>query len=131
MMTDPIADMLTRIRNATIVRRDKVDVPGSTVKREIARLLKAEGFIRDYEWIEQQPQSLLRLYLKYGAGRERVITGIKRVSRSGLRLYRGHGKLPRVLSGLGVAIISTSQGLMTDREAREKGLGGEVICYVW
>jgi small subunit ribosomal protein S8 len=130
-MSDPIADMLTRIRNANTVRRDRVEVPGSKVKRALAQILKEEGFIRDFEWIGQGPQGLLRVYLKYGPNRERVISGLERVSRCGNRVYRGRRRLPRVLGGLGVAIVTTPQGLMTDQKAREKRVGGEVICNVW
>lgn len=130
-MTDPIADMLTRIRNANIRYRDKVDVPGSKLKLEIARILKEEGYIRDYQWINDKKQGVLRLYLKYGPNKERVITGLKRISRPGLRVYARHDQLPRVLGGLGIAILSTSKGVMTDREARRLGIGGEVLCYVW
>lgn len=130
-MTDPIADMLARIRNANLIYRDKVDIPGSKLKREIARILKEEGYIRDYQWINDKKQGVLRVYLKYGPNKERVITGLKRISRPGLRVYARHDELPRVLGGLGVAILSTSQGVMTDRQARKLGIGGEVLCYVW
>ncbi|MDI6823782.1 MAG: 30S ribosomal protein S8 [Bacillota bacterium] len=129
--TDPIADMLTRIRNAVKARHERVDVPGSRVLRGIAEILKQEGYIRDYEWIEQGLQGVLRIHLKYGPQKTRVITGLKRISRPGLRVYAGRDELPRVLGGLGIAIISTSQGLMTDRKARQLGLGGEVLCYIW
>lgn len=128
---DPIADMLTRIRNAVKARHDRVDVPGSKILRGIAEILKQEGYIRDYEWIEQGPQGLLRIHLKYGPQKTRVITGLKRISRPGLRVYAGKDELPRVLGGLGIAIISTPKGLMTDKKARQLGLGGEVLCYVW
>ncbi|WP_062305151.1 30S ribosomal protein S8 [Alicyclobacillus sendaiensis] len=131
MMTDPIADMLTRIRNANLVRHEKVEVPASKVKRAIAEILKNEGYIRDAEYIQDGPQGTIRLFLKYGKNNERVITGLKRISKPGRRVYVGHEDLPRVLGGLGIAIISTSKGIMTDREARKLGVGGEVICYVW
>ncbi|MBF8376871.1 30S ribosomal protein S8 [Alicyclobacillus mali] len=131
MMTDPIADMLTRIRNANLVRHEKVEVPASKVKRAIAEILKNEGYIRDAEYIQDGPQGTIRLFLKYGKNNERVITGVKRISKPGRRVYVGHEDLPRVLGGLGIAIISTSKGIMTDREARRQGVGGEVICYVW
>ncbi|AEJ44912.1 30S ribosomal protein S8 [Alicyclobacillus acidocaldarius] len=131
MMTDPIADMLTRIRNANLVRHEKVEVPASKVKRAIAEILKNEGYIRDAEYIQDGPQGTIRLFLKYGKNNERVITGLKRISKPGRRVYVGHEDLPRVLGGLGIAIISTSKGIMTDREARKLGIGGEVICYVW
>jgi len=128
---DPIADMLTRIRNAVKARHDRVDVPGSKILRGIAEILKQEGYIRDYEWIEQGPQGLLRIHLKYGPQKTSVITGLKRISRPGLRVYAGKDELPRVLGGLGIAIISTPKGLMTDKKARQLGLGGEVLCYIW
>ncbi|ACV59701.1 MULTISPECIES: 30S ribosomal protein S8 [Alicyclobacillus] len=131
MMTDPIADMLTRIRNANLVRHEKVEVPASKMKRAIAEILKNEGYIRDAEYIQDGPQGTIRLFLKYGKNNERVITGLKRISKPGRRVYVGHEDLPRVLGGLGIAIISTSKGIMTDREARKLGVGGEVICYVW
>lgn len=130
-VSDPIADMLNRIRNAVKARHDRVDVPGSRLLRGIADILKEEGYIRDYEWIEQGPQGLLRLHLKYGPQKTRVITGLKRISRPGLRVYAGKDELPRVLGGLGIAIVSTPKGLMTDRKARQMGLGGEVLCYIW
>lgn len=130
-MTDPIADFLTRIRNATTVRKETVEVPASKMKRAIADILKREGFIRDYEYIEDGKQGILRLYLKYGPNKEKVITGLKRISKPGLRVYARKDQLPKVLGGLGIAIISTSRGLMTDKEARKRGLGGEVICYIW
>ncbi len=130
-MTDPIADMLTRIRNANIVYREVVDVPASRMKRALADILKQEGYIRDYELIEDGKQGVLRIHLKYGANRERVISGLKRISRPGLRVYAGYDELPRVLGGLGIAIISTSRGVMTEKQAREQRIGGEVLCYVW
>ncbi|EAX47589.1 ribosomal protein S8 [Thermosinus carboxydivorans Nor1] len=131
VMTDPIADMLTRIRNASSVYHDKVDIPASKIKEAIARILKEEGFIKDYEVIDDGKQGILRVSLKYGANREKVITGIKRISKPGLRVYAKKDQLPRVLGGLGIAIISTSKGIMTDKQARHQGLGGEVIAYVW
>ena len=130
-MTDPIADMLTRIRNANSVLHDKVEIPGSNIKEGIAAILKAEGFIKDFEKIPDNKQNVIRIVLKYSAGRDKVITGIKRISKPGLRVYAKKDQLPRVLGGLGIAIISTSQGLMTDKTARKSGLGGEVIAYVW
>ncbi|BAD74405.1 30S ribosomal protein S8 [Geobacillus kaustophilus HTA426] len=130
-MTDPIADMLTRIRNANMVRHEKLEVPASKIKREIAEILKREGFIRDYEYIEDNKQGILRIFLKYGPNNERVITGLKRISKPGLRVYVKAHEVPRVLNGLGIAILSTSQGILTDKEARQKGTGGEVIAYVW
>ncbi|MCY0902247.1 MAG: 30S ribosomal protein S8 [Firmicutes bacterium] len=131
VMTDPIADMLTRIRNGNLVGHEKVDIPGSNIKRSIADILKMEGYIRDAEFIPDNKQGTIRVHLKYGANREKVITGLKRISKPGLRVYAGHDQLPRVLGGLGIAILSTSQGLMTDKVARQKKVGGEVVCYVW
>ena len=130
-MTDPIADMLTRIRNANTVYRDFVDIPVSRMKRAIAGILKQEGFIRDFELVEDGKHGMLRLYLKYGPNRERVISGLKRISRPGLRVYAGHDELPRVLGGLGIAVLSTSKGSMTEKQAREGRIGGEVLCFVW
>jgi small subunit ribosomal protein S8 len=130
-MSDPIADLLTRIRNAGMVYHDKVELPASRVKRDIAELLKAEGFIKDVEYIADKKQGILRLYLKYGANRERVITGLKRISRPGLRVYAKKDEIPKVLGGLGVAVMSTSKGIMSDKQARNAGLGGEVIAYIW
>ena len=131
VMTDPIADFLTRIRNANTVYKDKVEIPASKTKLGLANILKEEGFIKDVEFIEDGKQGILRLYLKYGANREKVITGLKRISKPGLRVYAKRDQVPRVLGGLGIAIVSTSKGLMTDKQARSEGLGGEVICYVW
>lgn len=130
-MTDPVADMLARIRNANIVRRHQVDVPGSRLKRSIAQLLRDEGFVESYQWLEEGVRRTIRLTLKYGPDRTRVITGLRRISRPGLRVYAGKSEVPRVLGGLGVAILSTSRGLMTDKRARREGVGGEVLCYVW
>lgn len=131
MMTDPIADMLTRIRNANLVYLDKVEVPASKMKRAIAEIMKKEGYIKDLEYIEDGKQGILRIYLKYGPNKERVITGLKRISRPGRRVYARKGEIPRVLGGLGIAILSTSKGILTDKEARRQGVGGEVICYIW
>jgi small subunit ribosomal protein S8 len=131
VMTDPIADMLTRIRNANMVRHEKLEVPASKIKREIAEILKREGFIRDVEYIEDNKQGILRIFLKYGPNNERVITGLKRISKPGLRVYAKADEIPRVLNGLGIAIISTSQGILTDKEARAKRTGGEILAYVW
>lgn len=129
--SDPIADMLTRIRNANQVGHDKVEVPGSNIKRAIADILKREGFVRDAEFIADGKQGMIRMFLKYGKNQERVITGLKRISKPGLRVYAGNDNVPRVLGGLGVAIISTSSGIMTDKDARKQGVGGEVLCYIW
>lgn len=131
VMSDPIADMLTRIRNANTVRHETVEIPASTIKKEIAEILKKEGFIRDAEYIEDNKQGIIRVFLKYGPNNERVITGLKRISKPGLRVYTKSTEIPRVLGGLGIAIISTSKGVMTDKEARQTKAGGEVICYVW
>lgn len=131
VMSDPIADMLTRIRNANTVRHETVEIPSSKIKRQIAELLKREGFIRDAEYVEDNTQGIIRLFLKYGPNNERVITGLKRISKPGLRVYTKSQEIPKVLGGLGVAIISTSTGVMTDKEARQSKVGGEVLCYVW
>ncbi|WP_163102758.1 30S ribosomal protein S8 [Peribacillus alkalitolerans] len=131
VMTDPIADMLTRIRNANMVRHEKLEIPASKIKTEIAEILKREGFVRDVELIEDNKQGIIRIFLKYGANNERVITGLKRISKPGLRVYAKAGDVPRVLNGLGIAIVSTSQGVLTDKEARAKQAGGEVLAYVW
>ena len=130
-MTDPIADMLTRIRNANSVNHEKVEIPGSKIKTAIAEVLKQEGFIKDFSFTEDNKQGILTVFLKYGPNREKVITGIQRISRPGLRQYAKRRELPRVLGGLGIAIISTSKGIMSDKHARKAGLGGEVIAYVW
>ncbi|KRT35825.1 MAG: 30S ribosomal protein S8 [Acetomicrobium sp.] len=132
-VTDPIADMLTRIRNANIAYHEVVDIPMSNMKHRIARVLKDEGYIKNYKVINDpgKPYQMLRIYLHYGPNKERVIQGLRRVSKPGRRIYVNSRDLPKVMGGLGVAIISTSSGLMTDAEARKKGLGGEVLCYVW
>ena len=130
MVTDPIADMLTRIRNANQMRYNEVEVPASKMKNEIARILKAEGFIVDYKVKKNNIQDILVLSLKY-VDKERVITGLKRISKPGLRVYVKAEEVPSVLNGLGIAIISTSQGVMTDKEARKNSLGGEVLAYIW
>jgi len=131
VMTDPIADLLTRIRNANMVRHEKLEVPASNIKKEIAEILKREGFIRDVEYIEDNKQGIIRIFLKYGSSSERVITGLKRISKPGLRVYAKADEVPRVLNGLGIALVSTSQGVLTDKEARAKQVGGEVLAYVW
>ena len=130
-MTDQIADMLTRVRNANTVRHENVDVPASNIKKELARILLEEGFIKGYDVIEDGKQGLIRLQLKYGKNGEKVITGIKRISKPGMRVYADNHSVPKVLNGLGISIISTSKGILTDKQARELGIGGEVICYVW
>lgn len=128
---DPIADMLTRIRNANQMRYKEVEVPASKIKIEIARILKEEGFISDYKIKKNDVQSIIVLDLKYGEKKERVITGLKRISKPGLRVYAKAQELPRVLNGLGIAIVSTSKGVMTDKDARNQSLGGEVMAYIW
>ena len=130
-MTDPIADMLTRIRNANQMRYKEVEVPASKIKVSIADILKNEGYIVDYKIKKNNVQDIIVLNLKYGQNKERVITGLKRISKPGLRVYAKAEELPRVLNGLGIAIISTSKGLMVDREARKQSLGGEVLAYIW
>ena len=131
MMSDPIADLLTRIRNASRAEHEKVDIPASKLKVRIAELLKEEGFIKNYRLIEDPKQGVLRVYLKYGAGNEKMISGLVRVSRPGRRVYVGKDKIPSILGGMGVALLSTSRGVMTDRESRKQQLGGEVLAYVW
>lgn len=130
-MTDPVADMLTRIRNAASTRHDHVDVPDSKLKRELARIFKEEGYIRDYKVLDGNAQGTIRIFLKQGPQRGKVISGIKRISKPGLRVYAKSDQVPRVLGGLGVAVISTSKGVMSDRQARREGVGGEVLCYIW
>ena len=130
-MTDPIADMLTRVRNANTAKHENVDVPASNIKKEIARILLEEGYIKGYDVIEDGKQGLIRLSLKYGKAGEKVITGIKRISKPGMRVYADRDSIPKVLNGIGISIISTSKGIVTDKQARELGIGGEVICYVW
>ncbi len=131
VMTDPIADMLTRIRNANVVRHEKLEFPASNLKKEIADILKREGFIRDYEFVEDNKQGILRIFLKYGTNDERVITGLKKISKPGLRVYAKADELPKVLNGLGIAIVSTSKGVLSDKEARSQAIGGEVLAYIW
>ncbi|MGI6488463.1 MAG: 30S ribosomal protein S8 [Syntrophomonadaceae bacterium] len=131
VMTDPTADFLTRIRNANLVMHKTTEVPASKMKLAIAAILKEEGYIRDYELVEDDKQGVIRIYMKYGPNREKVITGIKRISKPGLRVYVNKDEVPRVMGGLGTAVISTSRGIMTDKTARKNGLGGEVVCYIW
>ena len=130
VITDPIADMLTRIRNALVARSAQVTMPASRMKLEIAKILKAEGFIADYH-VEKTAPEVIRITLRYGERKEGIITGLRRISRPGLRIYAQRTELPRVQGGLGVAILSTSRGVMTDREARRTGVGGEVLCFIW
>lgn len=131
MMTDPIADLLTRVRNANMVRHASVDVPASNIKKKIADILLEEGYVKGYEVIDDGKQGIIRFELKYGDNNERVITGLKRISKPGLRVYCKKTEIPRVLGGLGTAIISTSNGVITDKEARKLGVGGEVVAYIW
>jgi len=130
-MTDPVSDMLTRIRNAARVRHDRTDVPASKMKLEIAKILKQEGYIRTFKMLEEGPQGLIRIYLKYAEDGEAVIHGLRRVSKPGRRVYRGADELPKVRSGLGVAVISTNRGVLTDEQARGLRVGGEVLCEIW
>lgn len=131
VMTDPIADYLTRIRNANMAKHDSVEIPASTIKKSLSEILKQEGLIRDYEVTDDNKQGMIKIFLKYGPNGERVISGLKRISKPGLRNYVGAENLPKVLNGLGIAIVSTSAGVITDKEAREKNVGGEVLAYVW
>jgi small subunit ribosomal protein S8 len=131
VLTDPIADMLTRIRNAMVARHLTVDIPKSNVKQAIAQLLLDEGYIKGVEVIDEAPQGTIRITLKYGANKERIISGLRRISKPGLRVYARAEELPRVLGGMGIAIISTSKGIMTDKQARSLNIGGEVLAYVW
>ncbi len=131
VMTDPIADYLTRIRNANMAKHDSVEIPASNIKKSISEVLKREGFIRDYEVADDNKQGVIKVFLKYGPNGERVISGLKRISKPGLRNYVGAEDLPKVLNGLGIAIVSTSAGVITDKEARQKNVGGEVIAYIW
>ena len=131
VVTDTIADMLTRIRNANAMRYTEVTVPASNLKNELARILKEEGYIKDYKVVKDSTQGSIVLTLKYGENKERVITGLKRISKPGLRVYAKKDEVPKVLNGLGIAIISTSKGVMTDKEARKQNLGGEVLAYIW
>ncbi|MDO4539903.1 MAG: 30S ribosomal protein S8 [Syntrophomonadaceae bacterium] len=131
VVTDPVADFLTRIRNGNMVMHESVEIPSSKIKMGIAEIMKYEGYIKDYEYIEDGKQGIIRVYLKYGPNKEKVITGLKRISKPGLRVYVKKDEVPRVLGGLGTAVVSTSKGLMTDKRARKEGLGGEIICYIW
>lgn len=129
--TDPVADLLTRIRNANHVYHDSLEISGSKLKLEIVKILQREGFIKGFDVIKDPKQDRIKIFLRYGIKRERVITNLQRVSKPGLRVYAGRDNIPRVLRGLGIAILTTSQGVMTDKEARRKGIGGEVLAYVW
>lgn len=130
-MSDPIADMLTRVRNANMVRHEKLELPASNIKKEIAEILKKEGFVKSVEYIEDDKQGVIRMFLKFGQNNERVITGLKRISKPGLRVYAKADELPKVLNGLGIALVSTSEGVLTDKDARQRGIGGEVLAYIW
>ena len=130
-LTGPIADMLSRIRNAAAARHDSVDVPASKMKKSIAQILLDEGYIKNFQIVDDGTQGIIRITLKYGANRQKAITGLKRVSKPGLRVYAGAQELPKVLRGLGIAIVSTSKGVMTDKKARELNVGGEVLAFVW
>ncbi|MFZ5353468.1 MAG: 30S ribosomal protein S8 [Bacillota bacterium] len=131
VINDPIADMLTRIRNANTVKHEVVDIPSSNIKKSIAQILLDEGYIKSYEIIDDGKQGIIRVSLKYGNNKQKVITGLKRISKPGLRVYARKEQIPKVLGGLGLAIISTSKGIMTDKSARLQGVGGEVLCYIW
>jgi len=131
MITDPISDMLTRIRNAIRVKIDKVDIPASRMKIEIAKILKEEGFIKSYKIIKDKKQGIIRINLKYAAEGDSVISNLERISKPGKRVYVSKNEIPHVMGGLGIAILTTSHGIMTDKECRQKGVGGEVICYIW
>ena len=130
-ITDPVADMLTRIRNANNAKHETVDVPASNMKKSIAQILLDEGYIKSFQIVEDGTQGIIRITLKYNAGKEKVISGLRRVSKPGLRVYVGADELPQVLRGLGIAIVSTSKGVMTDKKAREAHVGGEVLAFVW
>ena len=130
-ITDPIADMLTRIRNANNAKHDVVEVPASNMKKSIAQILMDEGYIKNFQLVDGDTQGIIRITLKYNAGKEKVISGLKRVSKPGLRVYAGADELPKVLRGLGIAIVSTSKGVMTDKKAREAHVGGEVLAFIW
>jgi small subunit ribosomal protein S8 len=130
-MTDPIADMLTRIRNSNNAKHNTVDIPASNIKKQLAEILLDEGFVKSYDIIDDGKQGIIRMDLKYGQNSEKIISGIKRISKPGLRVYAKKDEVPRVLGGLGIAILSTSNGVMTDKDARKNGVGGEVVCYIW
>ncbi len=130
-LSDPIADMLTRIRNANTAMKEKADIPASRINEDIAKILRREGYIVDYKFIDNRKQGILRIYLKYGPDRSRTISGLRRTSKPGRRVYRKASGLPRVIGGLGIAIVSTPKGVLTDKQAREANVGGEVICEIW
>lgn len=131
MMTDPIADMLTRIRNSVLIKNEKIDIPASRIKVELAKILKEEGFVKSYKILKDKKQGILRLTPKYGPDNKPIITGLKRISTPGRRVYMGKDEIPKVMGGVGIAIITTSKGILTDKECRREGVGGEVLCYIW
>jgi small subunit ribosomal protein S8 len=131
MLTDPISDMLTRMRNAVLIKSEKVDIPASKMKVEIAKILKEEGFIKSYKIIKDKKQGILRVTLKYTSENEPVVSGLKRISKPGRRVYVGKSEVPRVMGEVGIAIITTPKGILSDKECRSEGIGGEVLCYVW
>ncbi|MGO9015919.1 MAG: 30S ribosomal protein S8 [Dissulfurispiraceae bacterium] len=131
MMTDPIADMLTRMRNTLLIRTEKVDIPASRMKVELAKILKEEGFIKSYKIIKDKKQGMLRVTLKYTTDNSPVISGLKRISKPGRRVYAGKDEVPKVMDGVGIAILTTSMGVLSDKSCRREGVGGEVLCYVW
>jgi small subunit ribosomal protein S8 len=131
MLTDPISDMLTRMRNAILIKSEKVDMPASKMKVEIAKILKEEGFIKSYKIIKDKKQGILRVTLKYTSENEPVVSGLKRISKPGRRVYVGKNEVPRVMGGVGIAIITTPKGILSDKGCRNEGVGGEVLCYVW
>ncbi len=131
MLTDPIADMLTRIRNVVLIKNEKVDIPASKMKVEVAKILKEEGFIKSYKIIKDKKQGILRLTLKYTPDNQSMITGLKRISKPGRRVYVGKDQIPKVMAGVGIAVLTTPMGVMSDKECRIEGVGGEVLCYIW
>lgn len=131
MLTDPIADMLTRMRNALLIKTEKVDIPASKLKVELAKILKEEGFIKSYKIIKDRKQGILKITLKYTPDNEKIVNGLKRISKPGRRVYVGKDEIPRVMGGVGIAILSTSKGVLSDRVSLREGVGGEVLCYIW
>jgi small subunit ribosomal protein S8 len=131
MLTDPIADMLTRVRNAVLIKSEKVDIPASKMKVEVAKILKEEGFIKSYKILKDKKQGILRVALKYASDSDPIISGLKRISKPGRRVYVGKAEIPRVMGGVGIAIITTPKGVLSDKTCRREGVGGEVLCYVW
>jgi small subunit ribosomal protein S8 len=131
MLTDPIADMLTRIRNSVLIKAEKVDIPASRLKVEIAKIMKEEGFIKSYKIIKDKKQGVLRVTLKYAPDNKPIVEGLKRISKPGRRVYVGKGEVPSVMSGMGIAVVTTPKGILTDKACRREGVGGEVLCYIW